>query len=225
MFARASLLAFVLFAVSVVTTPVPVMNDGGNREMATTTPCTDMAPTPTPTPTWTPTSTAPCDEPTATPEPCDEPCDEEPEPCDEPCDEEPEPCDEPTPEPPCDEPTPEPPCDEPTPEPPCDEPTPEPPCDAPEPQPEEGGIQCCQSVQEAKSIDWASQPGDVYSIIPDLLKGSNIPIGLKCSPLLLGSGAQCNQQTVSCQHVHSSALIGINCIAFNGGQSGLGNIL
>ncbi|VDB91675.1 unnamed protein product [Peniophora sp. CBMAI 1063] len=85
-----------------------------------------------------------------------------------------------------------------------------------------GDVQCCNSVQSAKSTDFSKiLTSDMYSLFPDALAGSNAPVGLTCSPLIqdLSGGVQCNQQTVCCDGGHFSGLISINCIAFNPGSS------
>ncbi|KZV69616.1 hypothetical protein PENSPDRAFT_753255 [Peniophora sp. CONT] len=90
-----------------------------------------------------------------------------------------------------------------------------------------GDLQCCNSVQSAKSTDFSKVlSSDVYSVIPDMMAGSNAPVGLTCSPLIqsLSGGVQCNQQTVCCDGGHFSGLISINCIAFNPGSQAAGII-
>ncbi|KAI0029934.1 hypothetical protein K488DRAFT_15455, partial [Vararia minispora EC-137] len=57
-----------------------------------------------------------------------------------------------------------------------------------------GSVQCCNQVQEV-SAPTLSPP---YALIPGFLQGANFPVGTDCSPLALGAGGQCNQQTVCC---------------------------
>ncbi|KZV68543.1 hypothetical protein PENSPDRAFT_582251 [Peniophora sp. CONT] len=90
-----------------------------------------------------------------------------------------------------------------------------------------GNVQCCNSVQSAKSVDFQKVlGGDLYELLPNFLEGSNTPVGLTCSSLVqdLSGGPQCNQQTVCCDDSHFSGLISINCISFNGGSGALGII-
>ncbi|KAI0029936.1 hypothetical protein K488DRAFT_72576 [Vararia minispora EC-137] len=88
-----------------------------------------------------------------------------------------------------------------------------------------GNLRCCNSVQDAKSINFKTLLGDQYSLLPDTLEGTNVPIGLDCSPLILGAGGGCNQQTVCCDGGHMSGLLSINCNAYQGGMAGLLNVL
>ncbi|VDC01000.1 unnamed protein product [Peniophora sp. CBMAI 1063] len=88
-----------------------------------------------------------------------------------------------------------------------------------------GDLQCCNQVQPANTVDFEQfADSEVYELIPNILRGSNAPVGLACSPIIndLSGGAQCNQQTVCCDGGHFSGLFSVNCNAFNGGSQSAG---
>ncbi|KZV68544.1 fungal hydrophobin [Peniophora sp. CONT] len=88
-----------------------------------------------------------------------------------------------------------------------------------------GDLQCCNSVQSAKTVDFESMIGSsVESLFPDFQSGTNAPVGLTCSPLIADTSgaAQCNQQSVCCNGGHFSGLFSLNCIPFNGGTQSTG---
>ncbi|KLO15764.1 hydrophobin 2 [Schizopora paradoxa] len=68
---------------------------------------------------------------------------------------------------------------------------------------------CCDSVQSSSSQSLSSLLGAIGVI----LQGTNIPIGLDCSPITaVGvSGTSCTTDPVSCDQIVANSLIGINC--------------
>jgi len=88
-----------------------------------------------------------------------------------------------------------------------------------------GSLQCCNQVQNSQSFDFSTVlTGDQYTALADLLKNSNAPVGVSCSPIASVTGAaQCNQQTVCCDDSHYSGLVATNCNAYNGGDGGVVN--
>ncbi|KAI0337822.1 hydrophobin-domain-containing protein [Trametopsis cervina] len=76
-----------------------------------------------------------------------------------------------------------------------------------------GPIQCCNSVQSAKSLDSGSK--SLLDSLDLILEDLNTPIGLTCSPLSalgLGSGGNCAGTTVCCNDNNYNGLINIGCV-------------
>ena len=77
----------------------------------------------------------------------------------------------------------------------------------------------------AKDVDLSKfYGGSDVELFSNLLRGSNEPVGLTCSPIVqdLSGAAQCNQQTVCCDSTHASGLFSIGCTPFNGGSQSAG---
>ncbi|KAI0371974.1 fungal hydrophobin [Pilatotrama ljubarskyi] len=74
-----------------------------------------------------------------------------------------------------------------------------------------GPIQCCQSTEQANSIEGSLILGLVGVVLGDVTG----LIGLQCSPInVIGvaSGSSCKAQAVCCQNNNVGGLISIGCV-------------
>ncbi|RXW20584.1 hypothetical protein EST38_g5268 [Candolleomyces aberdarensis] len=80
----------------------------------------------------------------------------------------------------------------------------------------DGYVACCNTVQEAKSMDKSiSKALALAKVDVGSLTGY---VASNCSPinvLALGSGASCSSQKVCCQNNHYNGLINIGCSPIN----------
>ncbi|RDB21952.1 Fruiting body protein SC3 [Hypsizygus marmoreus] len=76
-----------------------------------------------------------------------------------------------------------------------------------------GGLQCCNSVQNASSDPVSLLLG----LLGVVLQGLNIQVGLTCSPITVigGGGSSCTAQPVCCQNNSFHGLIAIGCTPIN----------
>ncbi|ESK86853.1 hydrophobin [Moniliophthora roreri MCA 2997] len=76
-----------------------------------------------------------------------------------------------------------------------------------------GPIQCCNSVESAKSDPVTKLLGLLNVVLSDL----NIQVGLTCSPISIlgGGGAGCVAQPVCCQNNEFNGVIAIGCVPVN----------
>ncbi|KAF8887548.1 fungal hydrophobin-domain-containing protein [Infundibulicybe gibba] len=75
-----------------------------------------------------------------------------------------------------------------------------------------GPVQCCNSVQQASSPSAASLLGPLGVVL-----GSNVPVGLTCSPIsAVGiAGNSCSAQPVCCTGNNFNGLVVVGCTPVN----------
>ncbi|KAI0682230.1 hydrophobin 1, partial [Earliella scabrosa] len=74
-----------------------------------------------------------------------------------------------------------------------------------------GPIQCCDSLESAKTVVGKAIMGLLGEIVPD----SDVILGLNCSPITgigIGSGNACSSVTVCCENNAVGGIISIGCI-------------
>ncbi|KAF9035510.1 hydrophobin, partial [Panaeolus papilionaceus] len=81
-----------------------------------------------------------------------------------------------------------------------------------------GGLQCCDSTQQARfSTDHANNVpivGPILALLGIAVSPINAIVGVTCNPinvLGIGSGGACTAQPVCCQNNNFSGLIAIGC--------------
>ncbi|TFK39707.1 fungal hydrophobin-domain-containing protein [Crucibulum laeve] len=77
-----------------------------------------------------------------------------------------------------------------------------------------GPVQCCNSVQDAKSVDVQNAISGLLSVILGPITGQ---VGVTCSPITaIGLGGNsCNAQTVCCDNNNFNGVIALGCSPIN----------
>ncbi|KAF8075313.1 hydrophobin-251 [Lyophyllum atratum] len=81
-----------------------------------------------------------------------------------------------------------------------------------------GGLQCCQSVQNARNIlvDVANSPAasTLLALLGIVLQGVDIMVGINCTPLnVIGIGGNsCSAQPVCCSGNNFNGVTAIGCV-------------
>ncbi|KAH6919250.1 hydrophobin-315 [Coprinopsis sp. MPI-PUGE-AT-0042] len=79
-----------------------------------------------------------------------------------------------------------------------------------------GTVQCCNSVQEANSVEHTHK--GLLGLLGIDIKTITGQVGLSCSSisaLALGGGSKCTQQTVCCSNNNFKGLVALGCTPIN----------
>ncbi|TFK98570.1 fungal hydrophobin-domain-containing protein, partial [Pterulicium gracile] len=77
-----------------------------------------------------------------------------------------------------------------------------------------GPVQCCNTVQDPDSANYAATK-QTLGLLDAAIQGLGVPIGVGCTPISVigvGPGSSCSGESVCCEDTTYSGTIGLGCV-------------